>query len=226
MLNSIKKRDIIVPFKKNIMIMGFQKWLDREIDIITRRGYIPKLFLHSCCAPCSTYVIEYLSQYFSITVFFYNPNIHPEEEYRRRINDQKKLIELLPVENKVSFIEGKYEPKIFFEKVKGLENEPEGGKRCLKCFKLRIIKTAKRAYELKIPYFTTTLTISPHKNAVAINQIGNEIANKYHLHYLFSDFKKRDGFKRSIILSKQFGLYRQNYCGCVFSKIQNEELKR
>jgi epoxyqueuosine reductase len=208
--------------KKNPSI-NFQKLLDEKIKDITKDRIIPKLLLHSCCAPCSSYVLEYLSQYFSITVFFYNPNIHPKEEYDRRLNDQKKFLKQFPVENKINFIEGKYEPDVFFKEVKGLENEPEGGKRCLKCFYLRLDKTAKKAQELKIPYFTTTLTISPHKNAVAINQIGNEIANKYQLNYLFSDFKKRDGFKRSIILSKQYGLYRQNYCGCIFSKVQNRE---
>ena len=207
-------------------ILNFQQWLDSKIWEITKKNLVPELLLHSCCAPCSSYVIEYLSQYFSITIFFYNPNIHPEEEYHRRLSDQKRLIKLLSVKNKVNFMEGKYEPEIFFEKIEGLENEPESGKRCLKCFYLRLDKTAQRARDLKIPYFTTTLTISPHKDALAINGIGNKIADKYQLKYLFSDFKKKNGFKRSIILSNQYGLYRQNYCGCVFSKTQNKELKR
>jgi predicted adenine nucleotide alpha hydrolase (AANH) superfamily ATPase len=197
--------------------VNYQKLLDEKINEITKNNLFPELLLHSCCAPCSSYVLEYLSQYFSITVFFYNPNIHPLEEYNRRLNEQKILIKQFPVENKINFIEGKYEPEIFLKEVKGLENEPEGGKRCLKCFNLRLEKTAKKAQELEIPYFTTTLTISPHKNAEAINKIGNEVANKYQLHYLFSDFKKRDGFKRSIVLSKQYNLYRQNYCGCIFA---------
>jgi predicted adenine nucleotide alpha hydrolase (AANH) superfamily ATPase len=197
--------------------VNYQKLLDEKINEITKNNLFPELLLHSCCAPCSSYVLEYLSQYFSITVFFYNPNIHPLEEYNRRLNEQKILIKQFPVENKINFIEGKYEPEIFLKEVKGLENEPEGGKRCLKCFNLRLEKTAKKAQELEIPYFTTTLTITPHKNAEAINKIGNEVANKYQLHYLFSDFKKRDGFKRSIVLSKQYNLYRQNYCGCIFA---------
>ncbi|MDD3641409.1 MAG: epoxyqueuosine reductase QueH [Atribacterota bacterium] len=197
--------------------VNFQKMLDEKINEIKKNNHTPKLLLHSCCAPCSTYVIEYLSQFFSITVFFYNPNIHPEEEYIRRLNEQKKLIEQFPVQNKITFIKGKYELKLFFEEVKGLENEPEGGNRCLKCFYLRLNKTAQKAQELEIPFFTTTLTISPHKNAIAINRIGEEMANKYQVNYLFSDFKKKDGFKRSIVLSEQYGLYRQNYCGCVFS---------
>ncbi|MDD4765920.1 MAG: epoxyqueuosine reductase QueH [Atribacterota bacterium] len=197
--------------------VNFQKMLDEKINEIKKNNHTPKLLLHSCCAPCSTYVIEYLSQFFSITVFFYNPNIHPEEEYIRRLNEQKKLIEQFPVQNKITFIEGKYEPEVFFKEVKGFENEPEGGNRCLKCFYLRLNKTAQKAQELKIPFFTTTLTISPHKNAIAINRIGEEMANKYQVNYLFSDFKKKDGFKRSIVLSEQYGLYRQNYCGCVFS---------
>jgi len=206
---------------QKIPVVNFQKMLDEKIIEITKNNLTPRLLLHSCCAPCSTYIIEYLSQYFSITIFFYNPNIHPATEYYKRLNEQKRLIEEFPVKNKINIIEGKYEPEVFFEEGKGLENEPEGGKRCLKCFYLRLNKTAKKAQELDIPYFTTTLTISPHKNAVAINQIGNEIANRYQLHYLFSDFKKKNGFKRSIILSDQYGLYRQNYCGCVFS-MQNK----
>ncbi len=202
--------------QKNTLV-NFQKLLDEKINEIAKNNLFPDLLLHSCCAPCSTYVMEYLSQYFSITIFFYNPNIHPKEEYNRRLNEQKKLIEQFPVKNKINFIEGKYEPEIYFKEVKGLENEPEGGKRCLKCFNLRLEKTAKKAQELKIPYFTTTLTVSPHKNAKTINQIGNVVSNKYQLNYLFSDFKKKDGFKRSIILSKHYNLYRQNYCGCIYS---------
>ncbi len=197
--------------------VNYQKLLDEKINEITKNNLFPELLLHSCCAPCSSYVLEYLSQYFSITVFFYNPNIYPKEEYNRRLNEQKIFIKQLPIENKINFIEGKYEPDVFFKDIKGLEDEPEGGRRCPKCFYLRLDKTAQKAQELEIPYFTTTLTISPHKNAEAINKIGNEVANKYQLHYLFSDFKKRDGFKRSIVLSKQYNLYRQNYCGCIFA---------
>jgi len=203
-------------------IVNFQQWLDKKINETKQDNLVPKLLLHSCCAPCSSYVLEYLSQYFSITVFFYNPNIHPEQEYKKRVNEQKRFIEQFPVKNKVNFIEGKYELNLFFQKVKGLEQEKEGGSRCLKCFYLRLEKTAQKAQEFKIPYFTTTLTISPHKNAKVINQIGSEMAKKYQLSYLLSDFKKRDGFKRSIILSNEYHLYRQNYCGCIFSRNNRE----
>ncbi len=203
-------------------MVNFQQLLDKKINEIKQENFTPKILLHSCCAPCSSYVLEYLSQYFSITVFYYNPNIHPEQEYKKRVNEQKRFIEQFPVKNKVNFIEGKYEPNLFFQEVKGLEQEKEGGNRCLKCFYLRLEKTAQKANELNITYFTTTLTISPHKNSKAINHIGSEIAKKYQLSYLFSDFKKRDGFKRSIILSKRYGLYRQNYCGCIFSRNNKE----
>ena len=207
---------------KETPMVNFQQLLDQKINETKQDNLVPKLLLHSCCAPCSSYVLEYLSQYFSITVFFYNPNLHPEQEYQKRLNEQKRFIEQFPVKNKVNFIESIYEPNLFFQEVKGLEQQKEGGSRCLKCFYLRLEKTAQKAQELKIPYFTTTLTISPHKNAKAINQIGNEIAKKYQLSYLFSDFKKRNGFKRSIVLSNQYHLYRQDYCGCIFSRNNKE----
>lgn len=200
------------------MISNHQQWLDKIICKIKQENLVPDLLLHSCCAPCSSYVLEYLAQFFSITVFFYNPNIHPEEEYNRRLNEQKKLVDLLKVNHKVHLIEGRYEPERYFQKVKGLEMEKEGGKRCIKCFELRLEKTAQKASELKFPCFTTTLTISPRKNAVIINDIGQKIAKNYQLDYLFSDFKKKDGFKRSVALSNQFHLYRQNDCGCIYSK--------
>jgi epoxyqueuosine reductase len=203
--------------KERQPIIRFQQWLDDKIHEIKENKIVPKLLLHSCCAPCSSYVLKYLSPYFSITVFFFNPNIHPKEEYHRRLAEQKRLIEHLPTKNKVSFLEGKYEPKLFFQEVQGLEQEKEGGERCFKCYELRLEKTAQKASELHFPYFTTTLSISPHKNAKKINQIGHKIAIAYQLNYLYSDFKKKDGFQRSIILSKQYHLYRQNYCGCIFS---------
>lgn len=198
-------------------ILHSQQSLDIKINMIAKRGVIPGLLLHSCCSPCSSYVLEYLSQYFSVTVFFYNPNIHPEEEYYKRLEEQKKLIVQLPVNNKIHLIEGEYEPDVFFKETQGLEQEKEGGKRCLRCFYLRLKKTAEKASDLKFPYFTTTLTVSPHKNAEIINQIGQEIAFEYHLDYLYSNFKKKNGFKRSIALSHQYHLYRQNYCGCIYS---------
>ena len=201
-----------------LSIVSFQQWLDRKINDIKKDKYSPKLLLHSCCAPCSSYVIEYLSTYFLVTVFFYNPNIYPEAEYKKRLKEQIKLIKKLPVENEVNLIVGPYEPDVFFQRIKGLEQEKEGQKRCLKCYELRLEKTAQHASQSGFSYFTTTLTISPHKNAKLINRLGYNIASTYQLEYLFSDFKKKGGFKRSITLSHQYQLYRQNYCGCMFSK--------
>jgi predicted adenine nucleotide alpha hydrolase (AANH) superfamily ATPase len=202
---------------RTVPVSNFQQWLAEKIKEIKKSKQIPTLLLHSCCAPCSSYVLDYLSAYFSITVFFYNPNIHPEEEYEKRLKEQIELINQLPVKNAVNFISGPYEPELFFQKIKGLEQEPEGKRRCLKCFELRLEKTAQKTIKLGYDYFTTTLTISPHKNALAINQIGSHIASIYHLHYLYSDFKKKEGFKNSISLSHKYQLYRQNYCGCIFS---------
>lgn len=203
---------------KNLNKINYQKWLDSTIEQITKQNSTPTLLLHSCCAPCSSYVIEYLSQYFSITVFYYNPNISPEREYQYRVSEQKRLISLMPVRNTVSFLEGEYEPTEFYGVCKGLEKEKEGGKRCEQCFRLRLSKTAEKAKELSFDYFTTTLTISPLKNAPLINAIGKELSEKYGVAYLYSDFKKKEGYKRSIVLSREYQLYRQNYCGCIFSK--------
>ncbi len=203
--------------------INYQKLLDKKIEEIQKKGITPTLLLHSCCAPCSSYVIEYLSEFFKITVFYYNPNISPEAEYAYRANEQKRLIENMPVKNKVNFVEGEYKPEDFYQVCKGLENEPEGGARCAKCFQLRLSKTAEMAVNGNFNYFTTTLTISPLKNAQLINNIGQEISDKYGVPYLLSDFKKREGYKRSIVLSEQYSLYRQNYCGCVFSKNKQDE---
>jgi len=198
--------------------INYQKILDSEILKIEKSGTVPTLLLHSCCAPCSSYVIEYLSNYFKITVFYYNPNISLQEEYTYRASEQKRLIESMPVKNKVEFLEGEYVPQDFFAACKGLENEPEGGARCAECFTLRLEKTAHIAKENNFDYFTTTLTISPLKDAQLINSIGKKISEEYSVPYLFSDFKKRNGYKRSIVLSQEYSLYRQNYCGCIFSK--------
>lgn len=198
--------------------INYQKILDKELDRIQSNNITPTLLLHSCCAPCSSYVIEYLSKYFKITVFYYNPNISPDNEYRYRANEQTRLIESMPLENPVEFLEGEYIPDDFFDISKGLENEPEGGARCAKCFNLRLSKTAETAKQGNYDYFTTTLTISPLKNAKLINNIGIELSKKYDVPYLQSDFKKKNGYKRSIVLSKEYNLYRQNYCGCIFSK--------
>lgn len=196
--------------------INFQKELDRIIE--QNKGLTPSVLLHVCCAPCSSYCLEYLSEYFKITVFYYNPNISLSQEYDYRLSEEKRYISLRDFKNPVNIIEGDYEPKDFFAAVKGLESEPEGGKRCAECFKLRLEATAKKAKELGFDYFTTTLTISPLKNAALLNEIGFEMAEKYGVSWLPSDFKKREGYKRSIELSREYDLYRQNYCGCVFSK--------
>lgn len=203
--------------------INFQNILDKIIQKHVQNGEVPSLLLHSCCAPCSSYSLEYLSKYFRIFVYYYNPNIYPESEYFKRVEEQKKFIQQLPVIHPISFIEGEYQPKEFYEIAKGLEKEPEGGIRCFECYRLRLKKTAQLARQNKIDYFTTTLSISPLKNAAKINEIGNEISEIYHVQFLPSDFKKRGGYLRSIELSKEYGLYRQNYCGCIYSIREKEE---
>lgn len=201
-------------------LVNFQKILEEIIEDIKFEMNHPTLLLHSCCAPCSTYVLDYLMKYFKITVFYYNPNIYPRAEYEKRLANQKKLIIQMNGEfnSKINFIEGEYCNMEFCKNFMGLELEPEGGKRCELCYRLRLEATAKMAYKNKFDYFTTTLTVSPHKNAQTINDIGKDLANKYNVKYLFSDFKKKEGYKKSIELSRKYELYRQNYCGCVFSK--------
>ena len=198
--------------------------------------YPPRLLLHSCCAPCSSYVLEYLRNYFRITVFYYNPNITEDEEYRKRVAEQKRLIEAYNAQLReqekttavvsvperrgylIEVIEGNYEPERFFDTARGLEQCPEGGERCFACYALRLGETAKRARAGDYDYFTTTLSISPLKNAVKLNEIGERLSREYGVAWLPSDFKKRDGYKRSIELSKEYDLYRQDYCGCVYSR--------
>ena len=187
------------------------------IQKLTEEGRTPRLLLHSCCAPCSSYVLEYLSEYFSITVFYYNPNIYPPEEFGKRVEEQERLIRELPAKHPVSFLEGPYEPERFYEMAKGLEQIPEGGERCFRCYRLRLLETAQMARAGSFDYFTTTLSISPLKNAQKLNEIGARLAEEYGVPYLFSDFKKRNGYKRSTELSAEYGLYRQDYCGCVYS---------
>ncbi len=198
---------------------NYQKELDAIINSIEESGCAPTLLLHSCCAPCSSYVLEYLSSYFRITVFYYNPNISSQEEYSLRLQEQKRLIEQLPAKYPISLIEGEYEPKKFYDLAKGLEKCPERGERCQKCYRLRLEETAKLAKETGADYFATTLTLSPLKDAKALNTIGEELGEEYGTRYLPSDFKKRGGYLRSIELSKEYDLYRQNFCGCVYSKI-------
>ena len=196
--------------------INYQKELDKITEKIGEKK--PKLFLHSCCAPCSSYVLEYLTKYFDITLFYFNPNISPEEEYIKRVNEVKRLVAEMPCCKDVKVIEGRYDSREFFEYVKGLENEREGGARCIKCFELRLEETAKLAKENGEDYFCTTLTISPLKNVENLNAVGRKMAEKYGVKWLPSDFKKREGYKRSIELSAEYNLFRQNYCGCIFSK--------
>ena len=197
--------------------MNYQKELDKLISNLEKEGKVPRLLLHSCCAPCSSYVLEYLSDYFEITVFYYNPNIFPESEYTKRILEQQMLIQDMNVKHPVSFLAGSYERDKFYEIAAGLEHLKEGGERCFKCYELRLVEAARMAHEGEFDYFTTTLSISPMKNAEKLNEIGNKVGVKYGVSYLQSDFKKKNGYKRSIELSKEFGLYRQDYCGCEFS---------
>ena len=198
--------------------MNYQKELDKTIEQLKNDTSVPKLLLHSCCAPCSSYVLEYLSEYFDITVLYYNPNISPAEEYTYRINELNRLINEMHFKNEVRCIPTDYEPKKFYDAVKGYENEPEGGDRCTICYRLRLEEAAKYASELGADYFTTTLSISPMKDAERLNSIGLELEKEYNVKYLLSDFKKKNGYKRSIELSKEHNLYRQNYCGCIYSK--------
>ena len=199
------------------MQRNYQRELDRIIEDNTKAGKVPTLLLHACCAPCSSYCLEYLAEYFSITVFFYNPNLYPADEYDKRAEEVRKLISVLKVKNPINLIVADLDDKEFYSKVKGMEKLPEGGERCRKCFELRLEKTAELAKEKSFDYFTTTLTISPLKNAQVINEVGEEMAEKYGVRHLPSDFKKKGGYKRSVELSAQFELYRQNYCGCVYS---------
>ena len=200
----------------------------RELDALIAKlpeGEAPSLLLHSCCAPCSSYVLEYLSQYFEITLFYYNPNISPEEEYRKRVEEQQRLICELPAMHPVHFEEGRYDPQEFYQAVRGLEHIPEGGERCFACYELRMRQAAALAASRGFDYFTTTLSISPLKNAQKINEIGQALEKEYGVRHLPSDFKKKNGYKRSVELSGEYGLYRQNYCGCVFSKKERENQK-
>lgn len=217
-------------------VRNYQKELDKILAKLENEQP-PRLFLHSCCAPCSSYVLEYLRKYFQITVFYYNPNISMEPEYRKRVEEQKRLIAAYNEQVKsgaeserkegylIDIVEGDYEPERFFEIAKGLEQCPEGGERCFVCFNLRLEETAKKAVEGRYDYFATTLTISPLKNAVKLNEIGEQLAKEYGISWLPSDFKKRNGYKRSIELSKEYDLYRQDYCGCIYSKLEREKEK-
>lgn len=189
-----------------------------EEIIKKEEGKVPKLLLHSCCAPCSSYVLEYLSKYFEITIVYYNPNISPYDEYKKRLDEQIRLINEMKSINKISLLECNYDNELYEEEIKGLEFEPERGSRCLKCYRLRLEYTAKLAKEKSFDYFGTTLSVSPYKSSEVLNSIGEELSCTYNIPYLYSDFKKKEGYKRSIELSKIYNLYRQDYCGCKYSK--------
>ena len=204
---------------------NFQRELDRLLERLAAEGRVPRLFLHSCCAPCSSYVLEYLSKYFEITVFYYNPNIYPPKEYDERLAEVRRLVSEMEFAHPVTVVAGAYDPALFFDAVKGLEAEKEGGARCERCFRLRLMEAARLAKDGGYDYFTTTLTVGPKKDARLLNQLGEELGEKYGVRHLPSDFKKKDGYKRSVELSKEYGLYRQDYCGCGFSKAQRQREK-
>ena len=197
---------------------NYERWMNREIQRFQARGEVPRLLLHSCCAPCSSAVLESVFRYFEITVFYYNPNIFPKEEYLHRVQEQKRFLAQFPPASSVTFLEGDYQPERFFQLAQGLEQEPEGGERCARCYELRLREAARLAAEGGYDFFTTTLTISPLKNAEKLNQIGAELADTFGVRYLFSDFKKKEGYKKSTEISKEYHMYRQYYCGCVYSK--------
>lgn len=208
-------------------VRNYQKELEKIIENIEG---VPRLLLHSCCAPCSSYCLEYLRHYFRITVFYYNPNISVDEEYKKRVEEQKKLISAYNIMDEpglypIEIIEGDYEPEVYYQTVKGLEQCKEGGERCFACYALRLQKTCEIANEKHFDYFGTTLTISPLKNAAKLNEIGENLAKTGQSKWLFSDFKKKNGYKRSIELSKEYDLYRQDFCGCIFSKVEREQNK-
>lgn len=196
---------------------NYQKELEAIITNLSATERVPRLLLHSCCAPCSSYVLEYLSEYFEITVFYYNPNIYPDAEYEKRVEEQRTLTDSLPARHPISFVAGRYDKERFYEAAEGYEQEREGGERCFRCYELRLREAAEAARDDGFDYFTTTLSISPLKNADKLNEIGEELAQEYGVAYLPSDFKKKNGYKRSTELSKEYGLYRQDYCGCVYS---------
>ncbi len=196
---------------------NYQKELDGLLAQLASQGHTPSLLLHACCAPCSSYVLEYLSPYFKITVFAYNPNISPQKEYRARLYEQLRLIREMPTKNPVEFLEGTYAPADFYNLAQGMEGLPEGGERCFACYRLRLEETARRASEGGFDYFASTLSLSPYKNAQKLNEIGQALAESYQVAWLPNDFKKKNGYRRSVELSRQYGLYRQDYCGCVYS---------
>lgn len=204
---------------------NYAKELERLIQKLQEEGKVPRVLLHACCAPCSSAVLEYLSQYFSITLLYYNPNISPYAEYEKRESELQRLIGQMQLVHPVELLPCSYDGEAFLKAAQGLEQEPEGGRRCEACFRLRLEYAAKEAARLHFDYYTTTLTISPLKNAALLNRLGEEIGAKYGIPHLPSDFKKKDGYKRSVELSREYGLYRQDYCGCAFSKAERQREK-
>ena len=199
--------------------MNYDLEMTHQIDALKKKE---KLLLHACCAPCSSAVLERISKYFDITILYYNPNITEEKEYNKRLEEIKTFVKKLNLDN-VTVLPGRYNPEEFFDIATGLEEEKERGKRCFKCYKLRLEETARQAEKLGFTYFTTTLSISPYKNSKWLNEIGEELNKIYNSTYLYADFKKKNGYKRSIELSKKFNLYRQDYCGCIYSKKEREQ---
>ncbi len=198
---------------------NYQKELDRILERHERNGEVPSLLMHSCCAPCSSYCLSYLARYMKITVYYYNPNITAREEYQKRVEEQKRLIRSLPVKYPVTFVEGPYEPELFFEMAKGYEQCPEGGERCFRCYELRLRQAVSYGADYGFDYVATTLSVSPHKNAEKLNEIGERVAAETGgITYLCSDFKKKGGYQQSIALSREYELYRQDFCGCVYSQ--------
>lgn len=204
---------------------NYAKELERLIQKLQQEGKVPRLLLHACCAPCSSAVLEYLSQYFAITLLYYNPNIAPLEEYQKREAELRRLISQMKFTHPVELLPCQYDGQAFVQAARGLEGEPEGGKRCEACFRLRLRYAAQEAARLRFDYYTTTLSISPMKNAPLLNQLGEEIGREFGVAHLPSDFKKKDGYKRSVQLSKEYDLYRQDYCGCAFSRAQRQREK-
>lgn len=203
--------------------INYQTVMESLINEYCGAGEIPRLLLHSCCGPCSSFCIQTLAEYFDVTVFYYNPNIYPPEEYKIRADEQERFIREFPTKYPVKFVEGNFNPTEFYETVKGYEDFPEGNERCFLCYELRLRETAKMAKEENFDFFTTTLSISPLKNADKLNEIGKRLEDEYNIKYLYSDFKKKDGYKKSTEISKQYNMYRQYYCGCVYSKQQRDK---
>lgn len=204
------------------MVTNYSKLLEKKIEEIKKSKNRPTLLLHACCAPCSSYVLEYLSQSFDITLYFYNPNISPKEEFTKRLSELKNFCKSAGYDD-MNINSPAYDAREFFDSVQGMESLPEGGERCKVCYELRLRHCAKAARDGGFDYFTTTLSISPYKNAEWLNEIGGALEAEYGIPYLYSDFKKKNGYKRSIELSNEYGLYRQDYCGCIYSKMESEK---